>query len=59
MNKGQFKKVAREACNLTVTDQRLDEMWRQSERAIEAYKLNHPIEWAEAEERAAESGNNG
>lgn len=59
MNKDQFKRVAREGFRLTVTDRRLDEMWQQSERAIEAYKLKHPIEWAEAMEREAQSGNNG
>lgn len=54
MDRQQFNKVAREACKLQVSDKRLDEMWEQSERAIEAYKANYPERWAEEEERAAQ-----
>lgn len=53
MDRQRFKHIARDVCKLThLTDKRLDEMYDEAQRNIEAYKIAHPAEWAAEEERA-------
>ena len=50
-----FGKCAKESFKLDVSEERLDEMYEESERSIELFKLEHPHTWAAAEERARQA----
>jgi hypothetical protein len=53
MTRVEFKRMAREGAGLThLTDQRLDEMYDDAQKAIDVYKLKHPAEWAACEKLA-------